>query len=42
MVANQTMGPTDLNEAVKMIKKEEIEAFLSKIIQAQTKTIFFG
>ena len=34
MAANQTMGPTDLNEAVKMIKKEEIEAFSSIIIHA--------
>ena len=25
-----------------MIKKEEIEAFLSKIIHTQTKTIFLG
>ena len=36
------MGPTDLNEAVKMIKKEEIEALSSKIIHTQTKTIFLG
>ena len=42
MAANQTMGLTDLNEAVKMIKKEEIEAFLSKVIHAWTKTIFLG
>ena len=42
MTANKTMGLTDLNEAVKMIKKEEIEAFLSKIIHAQTKAIFLG
>ena len=39
---NQTMGLTDLNKAVKMIKKEETEVFLSKIIHAQTKTIFLG
>ena len=42
MAANQTTGLTDLNEAVKMIKKEEIEAFFSKIIPVQTKTIFLG
>ena len=42
MSANQTMGSTDWNEAVKMIKKEEIEAFSSKIIHTQTKTIFLG
>ena len=29
MAANQTMGPTNLNEAVKMINKEEIDAFSS-------------
>ena len=37
--ANQTMGLTNLNEAVKTIKKEEVDAFLS-IIYAQTKTFF--
>ena len=42
MVANQTMDPTDLNEAFKMLKKEKIEVFWSKIIHAQTKTIFLG
>ena len=30
--ANQTMDPTNLNEAVKTIKKEEINAFSSRII----------
>ena len=35
MAANQTMGPTDLNEAVRMIKIEEIEVFSSKIIHVQ-------
>ena len=39
MTANKIMGPTDLNEAVKMIKNEETEAFSSKIIHYQTKTI---
>ena len=33
------MGLTNLNKAVKMIKTEEIEAFLSKIIHVQTKII---
>ena len=33
--ANQTVDLTDLNEAVKMTKKEEIDAFLSKIILGQ-------
>ena len=42
MAANQTMCLTDLNKPVKMIKKEEIDAFSSKIIHAQTKTIFLG
>ena len=42
MAVNQTMGPTDLKEAIKRIKKEEIEAFLSKFTHAQTKTIFLG
>ena len=39
MAANQTMDLTDLNEADKIIKKEEIEAFSSKMIHTQTKTI---
>ena len=42
MAMNQTMGPTNLNEAIKTIKKEEIQAFSSKIIHTQTKTIFLG
>ena len=36
------MGLTDLGEVVKMIKKEEIDAFSSKIIHTQNKTIFLG
>ena len=40
--ADQTMDPTNLNKAVKMMKKEEIDAFASKIIHAQTKTMFLG
>ena len=31
-----------MNEAAKMTKKEEINAFSSKIIHAQTKTMFLG
>ena len=42
MAVNQTMGWTNLNQAAKTIKKEEIEAFLSKIIHVKTKTIFLG
>ena len=40
--ANQTMDLTDLNEAVKTMWKEEIDAFLSKIIHAWTKIMFLG
>ena len=40
--ANQAMDLTDLNEAVKTMKKEEIDAFSSKIIHAQMKTMFLG
>ena len=36
---NQTMPPTDLSETVKMIKKEGINAFSSKIIYAWPKTM---
>ena len=36
------MDLSDLNEAVKTIKKEEINAFSSKIIHAITKTMFLG
>ena len=36
---NQTVDLTNLNEAVKMTKKEEINAYLSKIIHGQTKTM---
>ena len=42
MAANQTVDLMDLNEAVKAIKKEEIDAFLSKSILARTKTMFLG
>ena len=40
--SNQTMDLTYLNEAVKMTKKEEIDAFLSHIIHSQTKTMCLG
>ena len=36
------MDLTELNEAVKMTNKKEIEAFSSKIIHVQTKTMFLG
>ena len=36
------MDPTNLNKAVKTIKKEELDAFSSEIIHTQTKTIFLG
>ena len=35
--ANQTVDPTDLNEAIKMTKREEVDAFASKIIHGQWK-----
>ena len=40
--ASQTSGLTDLNEAVKTMKQEEIEAFLSKIVHGHTKTVLLG
>ena len=42
MAMNQITGPANLNRVVKTINKEEIEAFLSKIIHAQTKTMFLS
>ena len=39
---NHTKDPTDLNKAVRMAKKERMDAFSSKIIHAQTKTMFLG
>ena len=41
-VAHQTLDLTDLSEAVKMIKREEIDAFSSKIIHGQIKTMLLG
>ena len=35
-------GPTDLGEAVKTMKWEEIEAFSSKILHGNTKTVLLG
>ena len=40
--ANQTVGPTNLNEVVNTTKKEEIDDFSSKIIHSQTKTLILG
>ena len=40
--ANQTVDLTALNEAVKMTKKEKIDAFSSKIIYGHTKTLLLG
>ena len=39
---NCTMDLNDFNKAVKMTKKEEIDAFSSKIIHTKTRTIFPG
>ena len=39
---NHTMDLTDLNKAVKMTKKEEIDAFSSNIMHAWAKTVFLG
>ena len=39
---NQTVDLTDLEEAVKMTKKEQIDAFLSKIIHGKMKTMLLG
>ena len=40
--ASQTPGQTDLNEVVKTMKWEEIEAFSSKIVHGHTKTVLLG
>ena len=42
MATNQAVGPTNLNEVVKRTKKKEVDAFSSKIIHIQTKTLFLG
>ena len=41
-VTNQAVDPTDLNEVVKSTKKEEVDAFSSKIIHDQMKTLLLG
>ena len=41
-VTNQTVDPTNLTEAVKMTKKEEVDAFLSNIVHSQMKTLLLG
>ena len=41
-VTNQTVDPADLNEIDKTTKKEEVDAFLSKIIHGQKITLFLG
>ena len=41
-VTNQTVVPTDLNEAVKTTKKEEVDVFSSRIIHGQIKTLLLG
>ena len=38
----QIVDPNNLKEVVKMTKKEEIDAFTSKIIHSQTKTMILG
>ena len=42
MATNQTMGPTDLNKAVKMIKKEEKEGFFIQDHKCLNKDHIFG
>ena len=39
---NCTMDLTNLNEAVRMTKKEEINAFSSRIIHGQTEAMLLG
>ena len=39
---NQAVDPTNLIKAVKTTKKEEVDAFLSKIIHGQMKTLLLG
>ena len=40
--ADQTVDPTNLKEAVKTTKREEIDSFSSKIIHGQIKTMLLG
>ena len=41
-IASPIPDLTDLNEAMKTMKQEEIEALLSKIIHAHTRTVLLG
>ena len=40
--ADETVDPTDLNEAVKTTKREKIDAFSSQIIHSQIKALLLG
>ena len=42
VTASQTLGLTEMRKAVKMMKREEIDAFLSKVIHGQTNTMSLG
>ena len=42
MFANQAVDPIELNGVIKTTKKEEVAAFLSKIIHGQMKTLLPG
>ena len=39
---HQTVDQTELKEAVKMMKREEVDAFLSKVIHGWMKIMLFG
>ena len=41
-VATQTLDPTNLNKAVKITNREEIDVFSSKIIHSWTKNMLLG
>ena len=41
MAANQTMDLTNVNEAVKIIKKEEIEAFFPRSYMPKQRPYFW-
>ena len=41
-ITYKAVDPTDLNEAVKRTKKEEMDTFSSKIIHSQMRTLFLG
>ena len=42
VTAHQTLGLTYLNKAVKLTKREEIDAFSSEVIHSHTKTMFLS